>query len=107
LLTKTYNDIEKDWYKFNDLKAVVVPEKTDILVGETYHAKIYIAASDTTRWPVIRFKDDYLPIEDGYGMLNIKGTAKGLKKYNGIIEWRLDGQSKTISLPYEIIYTVK
>jgi|WetSurMetagenome_2_1015567.scaffolds.fasta_scaffold154439_1 hypothetical protein len=107
LLTKTYNDIEKNWYKFNDLKAVVVPEKKNILVGETYHAKIYIAAFDTTRWPVIKFKDSFLPIEDGYGILNIKGTSTGLKEYNGIIEWRPDGQPKIISLPYDIIYTVK
>jgi|WetSurMetagenome_2_1015567.scaffolds.fasta_scaffold399143_2 hypothetical protein len=107
LLTKTYNDIEKDWYKFNNLKAVVVPEKTDILAGETYHAKIYIAASDTTRWPAIRFKDDYLPIEDDYGILNIKGTVRGLNKYNGTIEWRPNGQSKAILLPFEIMYTVR
>jgi hypothetical protein len=108
LLLKTYQEIDKNAFKFNDLKAIVVPEKTEIKLGETFQAKIYMAAFDTTRWPMIKFKEeDYLPIEDGCGILRIKGTSRGIKKYTGNIEWNKDGESKTLYLPYNITYTVR
>lgn len=107
LLSETFNDVDKNSFKFNVLRAIVVPEKTEVKSGEIYQAKIYIAAHDTTLAPSIKFEDEFLPLEDGYGTLRISSSTKGLKKYNGTIDWRVDGQNKYITLPYEIIYTVK
>lgn len=107
LLSKTYQEIDINAYKFNELKAIPVPVKTEIKLGETYEAKIYIAAFDTTRYPRITFRKEYnLPVEEGFGMLRIKGTSKGQKRYSGNIEWS-DGGSIKVNLPYDIEFTVK
>jgi hypothetical protein len=107
LLSKTYQNIDKNSFKFTEIKAIVVPEKTDLKLGETYHAKIYITASDSTLGPIIKYKEFYLPLESDHGVLNIRATKVGHFQQSGSIEWRIEDKSKSIILPFEVIFNVK
>jgi hypothetical protein len=100
--------IDSGAFKFNALQAIVVPEKTELFVGEDYHAKIYIAAFDTTLGPIIKFNDFRLPLENyGNGILNIHNSSSGLKKFNGTIEWRVEDKYRIDTLTFEVKYIVK
>jgi hypothetical protein len=108
LITKEFDSIDGNSFKFNVLQAVVVPEKTELNVGEDYHAKIYIAAFDTTVGPIIKFKDSYLPLENyGNGVLNIHNSNSGPKEFAGSIEWMIEDQGKIDTLPFKVKYNVK
>lgn len=107
LLAIIYNNIDIGTYKFNELEAIVVPDKTEVNSGETYQAKIYMAASDSTLGPRIMFENEFLPLENNYGILKINNSRSGLKQYKGKIEWHVEDPYKTIILPFEIKYTVK
>lgn len=107
LLSKVYQDIDNNSYRFTDIKAIVVPEKIDLKLGETYHAKIYIAASDSTLGPIIKYKDYILPLEFDHGVLNIRATKVGHFQQSGSIDWRIEDKSKSIILPFEVTFNVK
>ena len=56
-----YNSIEADYYKFNQLQAMVVDSSDNIKVGDIYHANIFLAASNTTAHPSIMITDFSMP----------------------------------------------
>ncbi|SFF90082.1 hypothetical protein [Sunxiuqinia elliptica] len=61
LLNYLYNSIEADYFKFNQIQAMIVDSSNNIKVGETYHANIFLAAFDTTKYPLIMVADSSQP----------------------------------------------
>jgi hypothetical protein len=108
MISNIQKSIDSNAFKFNVIQAIVVPERTELVVGEDYHAKIYIAAFDTTSGPRIKFKNYSLPLENyGNGILNIHNSSPGQKVFHGTIEYLKDNQGKIEQLPYEVKYNVK
>jgi hypothetical protein len=104
LTSYLYNSIESDYYKFNKLSAIVVDSSDNIKVGETYHASIFLAAFDTTRYPSIMvtdfsqpdsllfsYKPDnkrlfYVDAIDGKGTYKKKALKPGKHGFKGVIK---------------------
>ncbi len=89
----------KDW-KFDVIRAKVIPKSSYVFTGEDYQAEILVAAYDTKGNPDVRYVmgSDSLyegnfknatRIEGSNGTVTLKlssGTAEGLKKFAGIIK---------------------
>lgn len=98
-----YNSIEADYFKFNQIQAMVVDSSNNIKVGETYHANIFLAASDTTQYPLIMVADFSQPdsillmnqpdnkrlfeidVINGKGDYKIQVSRPGKHGYKGVI----------------------
>ncbi len=89
----------EDW-KFDVIRAKVIPKSAYVFTGEDYSAEILVAAYDTKGNPDVRYVmgsdslyeerfNDATQIEGNNGVVNLKlpsGTVEGLKKFAGIIK---------------------
>lgn len=88
----------EDW-KFDEIRAKVIPRSNYVFIGEEYQAEILVAAYDTKQNPnvVYLFGADTLtpanfrnatPLEGTGGFVNLKlpATSEGLKRFAGIIK---------------------
>jgi gliding motility-associated protein GldM len=89
---------EEDW-KFDEIRAKVIPKSEYVFVGEHYQAEIIVAAYDSKQNPKVRyiFGSDTLtdanignatPLEgeNGIVMLDLPASGEGLKKFAGVIQ---------------------
>ncbi len=124
LINYLYNSIEADYFKFNRIQASVIDSSDNIKVGETYHANIFLAAFDTTQYPLIMVADISQPdsvllmnqpdnrrrfeidIIDGKGDYRRKVTRPGKHGYKGVIYYRAPN-GKLISLPFQKEFQVR
>ena len=87
----------EDW-KFDEIRAKVIPKSSYVFVGEEYQAEILVAAYDTKQNPDVRYilGSDTLtpanfksatPLEGTQGVvtLRLSSGGEGLKKFAGII----------------------
>jgi hypothetical protein len=94
-------------YKFNKMRAIVVPENNIIRIGETYKADIYMVACDSTRNPSVKFMNESIPVEFGVGKLAIIGKSKGIKSFSGELEWLKEDINLTVREPFQVKFEVK
>jgi gliding motility-associated protein GldM len=126
ILNYLYSQIDAGSFKFNKLEAVVIPKSDYVIKGNTYEAKVFIAASDTTQDPKIligNYKEipgddgtlDYemvggyneLPVEKGIGVYKAGGSATGLKKWGGLIVLKSPKGGADIKRPFKSEYQVE
>jgi len=88
-------------------KAYIVPDRTEIKIGEIFQGKVIIAAFDTTKYPIILYNKERLPFSNGIGILRIKTTSKGFKNSKGEFAITFDDKNQTIKLPFDVKYNVK
>ncbi|MDP4281215.1 MAG: gliding motility protein GldM [Bacteroidota bacterium] len=87
----------EDW-KFDEIRAKVIPKSSYVFLGDEYQAEILVAAYDTKQNPDVRYvlgADTLLPgnfrnatpLEGTSGVVTLKlpGSSEGLKKFAGII----------------------
>ncbi|MCX6287085.1 MAG: gliding motility protein GldM [Bacteroidetes bacterium] len=88
----------EDW-KFDAIRAKVIPKSNYVFLGEEYSAEILVAAYDTKANPNVRYmlgSDTLTPAnfknatpitgENGVVTLKLGGSSEGLKKFAGIIK---------------------
>ena len=126
VLKYLYNQIDASSFKFNKLEATIISNSSYILKGGEYNAEVFIAASDTTKKPVVYIgpyetfktsdgKIDYkmtgradsLPIDpkNGRGIFKRTGSSVGKQTWGGIIMIRATDGS-TIKKPFKQEYMV-
>lgn len=106
VLGHLFADVEAASYKFTQLAPVVIPEKTYILEGDSFRAKVFLAAYDNTNLPAIDLGPEGLELDsadlaipegkaatvkvgaDGFGRLAIPARGIGDKHWEGIIKFR-------------------
>jgi len=97
---------------FSDYSIIVVPNKTEIVSGDTLRAKIHLTVSDSLYEPEIKYLDldsegntrnvYNLPCENGIGEYNMVTRKKGIKKLNGFVIYSNEfGSKDTIDWNYE------
>jgi len=88
----------EDW-KFDAIRAKVIPKSSYVFIGDEYSAEILVAAYDTKANPNVRYvlgSDTLTPAnfknatpiqgENGVVTLKLPSTQEGLKKFAGIIK---------------------
>jgi hypothetical protein len=97
---------------FSDYNVIVVPNKTEIVSGDTLRAKIHLTVSDSLYEPEVKYLDldsegnlrnvYNLPCENGIGEYNMVTRKKGIKKLNGFVIYSNEfGYKDTIDWNYE------
>jgi gliding motility-associated protein GldM len=124
VLGHLFADVEAASYKFTQLAPVVIPEKTYILEGDSFRAKVFLAAYDNTNLPAIDLgpegmkldsgvveipEDKVSPVNvgaDGFGRLAIAGRGIGDKHWEGIIKFRNPATKKEEPYKFVVDYEV-
>ncbi len=106
VLGNLFADVEAASYKFTQLAPVVIPEKTYVLEGDSFRAKVFLAAYDNTNLPAIDLGSEGAKIDstnlsipegqaskvdvgaDGFGRVAIPARGLGDKHWEGIIKFR-------------------
>ncbi|MEI7829041.1 MAG: gliding motility protein GldM [Prolixibacteraceae bacterium] len=85
-----YKKIDESSFKFNKLKAQVIPKSSFVLQGDVYEAKVFISAIDTTAVPEILVNGNKLSIIPGEnaGIYKVTANAEGTFKWNGVINYK-------------------
>jgi gliding motility-associated protein GldM len=85
-----YTKIDASSFKFNNLKAQVIPKSSYVLQGDVYEAKVFISAIDTTAVPEILVNGNRLPLIPGEnaGLYKATANAEGTFKWNGVINYK-------------------
>ena len=106
VLGNLFADVEASSYKFTQLAPVVIPEKTYVLEGDSFRAKVFLAAYDNTNLPAIDLGPEGLELDsgtvklpegqaskvevgaDGFGRVALPARGLGDKHWEGIIKFR-------------------
>ncbi len=85
-----YTKIDASSFKFNNLKAQVIPKSSYVLQGDVYEAKVIISAIDTTAVPEILVNGNKLPIIPGEnaGLYKVTANAEGTFNWKGVINYK-------------------
>lgn len=106
VLNYLYQGIDEESFKFNQLRAVVIPQTSKyVYQGSNYEADVYLTAFDTTLTPSISVNGRPLNIVDGKGVYRTVGNQLGQQKYSGVINYTApDGSMRRY--PFEEDFTV-
>jgi gliding motility-associated protein GldM len=107
VLNYLYTQIDASSFKFNKLKAIVIPISSNyVTVGNNYEAQVFISATDTTQKPKILVNNQELPLDEtGKGIYKVKATSTGSKKWGGVISMKApDGT--IVPYPFDASYVV-
>lgn len=100
-----FADVDAASFKFTELQAVVIPEKTYVLENDSFRADVFLAAYDDTNLPEIYLAPEGVELDsgatelpegavkvpmgsDGYGKLRLPARNIGEKSWQGIIKFR-------------------
>jgi gliding motility-associated protein GldM len=125
ILRYLYTMIDAGSFKFNSLEATIIPNSNYIIQGNTYEAKVFIAASDTTQDPIVyvgaydstrledgtykyEIKPGYqeLPVKNGKGVYSVKGGKVGYTKWGGLIRLKSPSGGADILKPFKAQFQV-
>ena len=120
VVEKLYSSISASDFKFNTLKAIVIPNTDLVIKGNNYETKVFLAAYDTTQPPdilvgdfeevdgKIEMKGKYQTLdvdEENRGVYSRKETSVGDKIFKGIIQLTAP-TGEVRKFPFERTYTV-
>lgn len=104
--------------KVNHIEAIVTSPSNYVFVGDTFRAKVLLAAYDTTQIPDVYYSLEYDSInkkltgqvdkaitKNGRGLIDIHATKEGEHTYHGILSIK-GPAGDTLSYPWKTSYTV-
>jgi len=102
-----YSQIDVGSFKFNKLEAVVSSPSNYVLINQPYKAEVFIAASDTTKVPVIKLSGGGdLPLNGTRGVFTGNTSSPGIKTWGGVIEVKSPATGEILAFPFKSEYTV-
>jgi len=115
VVDRLYSSVGKSDFSFDSLKAMIVPERASLMVGEKFKADVFVTAYDSRQKPTIKWsssktKDfstatDLTNIEGGMGKLEFTAGSPGEKAVSAELEIvKSDGTKQSWSTTTE--YTV-
>ena len=124
--------VDASSFKFNKLKAAVIPNTTYLNLGDSFKAQVFIAAFDTTKNPEMvygrgyegdmnnleKYANEYaeddiklagepvkMEVKNGLGMLKMAAKAEGEFEWKGLINYKApSGAIK--KYPFQVAYKV-
>lgn len=90
VLRDLYNQIDASSFKFTGLKATVIPEASYIFEGQTYKARIFLSAEDSTQKLEVFIGGSNVPLktEGNEAIYTFVPNQLGVFKYKGQIKYR-------------------
>jgi gliding motility-associated protein GldM len=118
-INRLYANITEEDFKFDEIKAEVIPKSTYILTGQNYEADVLVAAYDSKvqseAW-VVRGADQITTANrvsaqtitsvDGIIKLQFPATSTGVQRYAGIIEMFNPATQSFQEYPFSAEYVV-
>ena len=107
VINHLYAQIDATSFKFNKLQAQVVSSSDYVLQGNTYEAKVFLSAVDTTANPVIVVGGTTLPMVPGEnaGLYKVSASKEGKVEYRGQINYK-NPSGIIVSYPFKHEYEV-
>ncbi len=107
VINHLYAKIDKASFKFNKLQAQVISTSDYVLQGNTYEAKVFLSAVDTTASPTIVIGGSTLPMIPGENAGLYKTTAgkEGKMTYTGMINYK-NPSGVIVNYPFKHEYEV-
>lgn len=100
-----YSSIDAESFKFNKLEALVIPDSRYILKGETFKARIMLAATDSTQKPEIIANGRQVSYQGDYGLYTEVATTVGVRKFSGVINY-VTPSGATLPRQFQLEYEV-
>ncbi len=109
--------VDDEVLKFDTIAAKVIPESNYVLLGEEYHADVFIAAFNKTRNPEVligKYNEatktfdgatDQVPVQNGLGKYTVNTSREGIVDYSGTIRM-ISPKGKEIVFPFKSEYIV-
>ena len=88
MLNYLFSQIDAGTFKFNTIRAHIIPESNYVIEGGTYKAKIILAAYDTRENPVIKVNGKNVKVVNGIGQCELPATAPGDFDINAEVYFR-------------------
>ncbi len=106
ILAFLLSQINAGSFQFNKIEPVVLANSDYVFKGQEYKAKVFLAAYDSTKAPVVKLNSgEILPIDEGKGIYTPSTTALGTHTWGGTII--LEGDDGIpIKRPFEAQYQV-
>ncbi len=107
VINHLYAQIDAASFKFNKLQAQVVSSTDYVLQGNTYEAKVFLSAVDTTANPVILVGGSTLPMVPGEnaGLYKVVAAKEGKVEYRGQINYK-NPSGIIVNYPFKHEYEV-
>ncbi len=83
-----FTKIDAKSFKFNKLNPYVIPNSRLILKGETYKAKVILAATDTTQQPDVIINGTHCKYEEEAAVFSRQESTVGVKTWKGVINFK-------------------
>lgn len=100
-----FSSMDAQSFKFNKLEALVIPESRYVLKGETFKARVMLAAIDTTQQPQIITNGRELSYQGDVATYTEAATTVGFKKLKGVINY-ITPSGTTLPREFEMEYEV-
>lgn len=100
-----FSSMDAESFKFNKLEALVIPESRYVLKGETFKARILLAAIDSTQKPQIVANGRNLAYTGDIATYTEPANTTGFKKLKGVINY-LSPSGTTLPRTFEMEYEV-
>lgn len=113
-----YQEFDDEIIKVNHLEAAVIPVSSYLLQGDTFRARVFVAASDTNKQPEMFLGQGFdfstfefangssqLDVNGGMGYINIPTNEIGEHTWEGYINYRTD-DGRILQYPYSTTYKV-
>lgn len=100
-----FSSIDAESFKFNKLEALVIPESRYILKGETFKARVMLAAIDTTQKPRIIANGRELNYQGDVANYTEQATTVGVKRLKGVINY-ITPSGATLPREFDMEYEV-
>ena len=103
--------------KFDTVAAKVIPQSNYVLLGEEYHADLFIAAFNKTKNPEVTVGNyneatktfdgttDVVPVQNGLGKYTVNTSKEGIVDYSGTIKM-VSPKGKEMIFPFKSEYIV-
>lgn len=99
------SSIDAESFTFNKLEALVIPESRYVLKGETFKARVMLAAIDSTQQPQVIANGKQLVYQGDVATYTEVATSVGVKKLRGVINY-ITPSGTTLPREFEMDYEV-
>lgn len=102
VVQELFSNIDASSYKFDKLSTVVLPKNNYVILGDSFHAQIFLAASQSTQNPIVTIDSingkaippEKVDVSGGIGYFSDKPTTEGPITFAGTIGIKQPGTNE-------------